>query len=186
MKFGNSNLKNLHIRYLSQEETMKKLFGGMMAIALVCIHTSPALAGGYSHDPGCGLGSEIFKSGSKSIASQTLASTTNQFLSNQLFGLSTGSIGCTNSGQFASNEHATLFASLNFENLSQEMAQGGGEHLASLATVMGVPAEQQPAFFAMTQEKYATLVQAGETTPRAMLAALQEAMAAHPVLAQVR
>jgi hypothetical protein len=165
---------------------MKKLFGALMAVALVCVHAHPAMAGGYSHDPGCGLGSEIFKSGSKSIASQTLASTTNQFLFNQMFGLSTGSIGCTNSGHFAKNEQATMFANLNFDNLSQEMAQGGGEHLASLATLMGVPAEQQPAFFAMTQEKYAALIQSGETTPRAMLAALQGAMAAHPVLAQVR
>jgi hypothetical protein len=165
---------------------MKKLFGALMAVALVCAHTHPAAAGGYSHDPGCGLGSEIFKSGSKSIASQTLASTTNQFLFNQMFGLSTGSIGCTNSGHFARNEQATLFANLNFDNLSQEMAQGGGEHLASLATLMGVPAEQQPAFFSMTQEKYAALIQSGETTPRAMLTALQGAMAAHPVLAQVR
>ena len=165
---------------------MKKLFGALMAIALICVHAHPAVAGGYSHDPGCGLGSEIFKSGSKSISSQTLASTTNQFLFNQMFGLSTGSIGCTNSGHFAQNEQTTLFANLNFENLSQEMAQGGGEHLTSLATLLGVPVEQQPAFFAMTQAKYTTLVQSGETTPAAMLKALQEAMAAHPVLAQAR
>ena len=78
-----------------------------------------------------------------------------------------------------------MFANLNFDNLSQEMAQGGGEHLASLATLMGVPAEQQPAFFALTQEKYATLIQSGETTPAAMLKALHETMAAHPVLAKV-
>ncbi len=139
---------------------MKKLFGALMAVALVCAHTHPAAAGGYSHDPGCGLGSEIFKSGSTSIASQTLASTTNQVIfSNQMFGISTGSLGCTNSGHFAQNEQATL---------------------------LSVPAEQQPAFFALTQEKYTTLIQSGEATPRAMLTALQEAMAAHPVLAQVR
>ena len=165
---------------------MKKLFGAMMVLAFACVPISPVLAGGYSHDPGCGLGSEIFKSGSKSVSSQTLASTTNQFLFNQMFGLSSGTVGCTNSGHFAQSERATLFANLNFDNLSREMAQGGGEQLASLAVILGVPAEQQPEFFAMTQEKYATLVQSGETAPRAMLASLQEAMAAHPVLAQAR
>jgi hypothetical protein len=164
---------------------MKKLFGAVV-IAFVCVQTHPAAAGGYSHDPGCGLGSEIFKSGSKNVSSQTMASTTNQFLFNQMFGLSSGTVGCTNSGHFAQHERATLFANLNFDNLSQEMAQGGGEHLASLATLLGVPAEQQPAFFAMTQEKYTTLVQSGETTPAAMLKALQEAMAGHPVLARAR
>ncbi len=165
---------------------MKKLFGAMVMVTLVCVHAHPAMAGGYSHDPGCGLGSEIFKSGSKNVSSQTMASTTNQFLFNQMFGLSSGTVGCTNSGHFAQSDRAALFANLNFDNLSQEMAQGGGEHLASLATLLGVPAKQQPAFFAMTQEKYTTLVQSGETSPRAMLASLQEAMASHPVLAHVR
>ena len=166
---------------------MRKLSIFLIAFAFVCAHAEAGFAGGYSHDPGCGLGSEIFKSGSKSIASQSLASTTNQlFLFNQLFGISTGSLGCTNNGHFAQNEQTTMFANLNFDNLSQEMAQGGGEHLASLATLLGVPAEQQPAFFSMTQEKYTTLVQSGETTPAAMLKALQEAMAAHPMLAQAR
>jgi hypothetical protein len=165
---------------------MKRLSGAVMVLVLIGIHTYPAAAGGYSHDPGCGLGSEIFKSGSKNVSSQTMASTTNQFLFNQMFGLSSGTVGCTNSGHFAQHERATLFANLNFDNLSQEMAQGGGEHLASLATLLGVPAEQQPAFFSMTQEKYTRLVQSGETTPAAMLKALHETMAGHPVLARAR
>jgi hypothetical protein len=50
---------------------------------------------------------------------------------------------------------------------------------------MGVPAEQQPEFFAMTQEKYQTLIQSGETSPAAMLKALHEAMEQHSVLAKV-
>lgn len=166
---------------------MKKLSIVLATFAFVCAHGGAGYAGGYGNGPGCGLGSEIFKSGSKSIASQSLASSTNQLLLfNQLFGISTGSLGCTNNGHFAQNEQTTLFANLNFDNLSQEMAQGGGEHLASLATLMGVPAEQQPAFFAMTQEKYTTLVQSGETTPAAMLKALQAAMAEQPVLALAR
>jgi hypothetical protein len=127
------------------------------------------------------LGAQIFNE--KAILHQVLAATTND-IGSQTLAITTGTLGCTNSGKFASNEHATMFANLNFENLSQEMAQGGGEHLASLATLMGVPAEQQPAFFSMTQEKYATLVQSGETTPVALLKALHEAMADHPMFAK--
>ncbi len=83
-------------------------------------------------------------------------------------------------------EHkVNAFASLNFENLSQDMAQGGGEHLASLATLMGVPEEQQAEFFAMTQEKYLSLIEAGETSPVAMVKALNDATGTHPVLAKV-
>src|SRR5437899_13018319 len=78
-----------------------------------------------------------------------------------------------------------MFAEINFENLSQEMAQGHGEHLASLATLMGVPVDQQPAFFALTQEQYTSLTQSGETAPVATIKALNAALSAHPALAQL-
>ena len=163
---------------------MKRLLMLAFAVAVATGPTAPAMADMYGDGPGCGLGAQIFK-GNKAVLHQVLAATTNGSFGNQTFAISTGTIGCTNNGKFASNEHATMFASLNFDNLSQEMAQGGGEHLASLATLMGVPAEQQPAFFAMTQEKYAALIESGETTPAAMLKALHETMAVHPVLAKV-
>ena len=167
---------------------MKRLIILALAVIFVGAQTGPVLAvnpgsSAYGDGPGCGLGAQIFNE--KNILHQVLAATTNGSFGTQTFGITTGTLGCSNNGKFVSNEHATLFANLNFDNLSQEMAQGGGEHLASLATLMGVPAEQQPAFFAMTQEKYATLIQSGDTTPVAMLKALQETMAAHPVLAKV-
>jgi hypothetical protein len=111
--------------------------------------------------------------------------TTNGTFGSNTFGISTGTSGCTNDGKVWAEYKVTMFAEINFENLSQEMAQGHGEHLASLATLMGVPADQQPAFFALTQEQYTTLVQAGETAPVAMIKALNTAMAGHPALAQL-
>ena len=138
----------------------------------------------YGDGPGCGLGSQIFSDGQKTMLHQSLAATTNGSFS-QTFAITTGSWGCTNNGKFVSLEHATMFANLNFDNLSQEMAQGGGEHLASLAMLMGVPAEQQPEFFALTQEKYPALMHAGEESPAAMIKTLDGAMAAHPVLVKV-
>ena len=42
-----------------------------------------------------------------------------------------------------------MFAELNSDALAQEMAQGRGEHVASLATLLGLPQEQHPAFFVM-------------------------------------
>jgi endonuclease/exonuclease/phosphatase (EEP) superfamily protein YafD len=164
---------------------MKKLLVLFMVLAFAALPTAPAFANdAYGNGPGCGLGGDIFK-GNKAILHQVLAATTNGTFGLQTFGITTGTIGCTNNGKFAQSEQETMFANLNFDNLSQEMAQGGGEHLASLATLMGVPAEQQPAFFSMTQEKYTALIQSGETTPAAMLKALHETMAAHPVLAKV-
>ncbi len=138
----------------------------------------------YGDGPGCGLGAQIFPDGNKTMLHQSMAATTNVAFS-QTFAITTGTWGCTNNGKFVSLEHATLFANLNFDNLSQEMAQGGGEHLASLATLLGVPAEQQPVFFALTQEKYPSLMQAGQDSPAAMIKTLDDAMAAHPVLVKV-
>jgi hypothetical protein len=83
------------------------------------------------------------------------------------------------------SERANVFAAMNFDNLSQEMAQGQGEHLASLATLMGIPAEQHAAFFALTQERYTALVQAGETSSVALVKTLNDAVSKSPVLAQV-
>jgi hypothetical protein len=167
---------------------MKRLLMLAVAVTFAVGPVAPALAvnpgsSAYGDGTGCGLGAQIFNE--KNILHQVLAATTNGSFGTQTFGITTGTLGCSNNGKFVSNEHATMFANLNFDNLSQEMAQGGGEHLASLATLMGVPAEQQPAFFAMTQEKYASLIQSGETTPAAMLKALHETMAGHPVLAKV-
>ena len=167
---------------------MKKLLILSFAALFVGVQAGPALAvnpgaSAYGDGPGCGLGAQIFNE--KNILHQVLAATTNGSFGTQTFGITTGTLGCTNNGKFVSKEHETMFANLNFDNLSQEMAQGGGEHLASLATLMGVPAEEQPAFFALAQEKYVTLVESGENTSAAMLKALHEAMAGHPVLAKV-
>lgn len=136
--------------------------------------------------PGCGLGKMAWAETKHphNIAPQVLMSTTNQ-IGLQSIAISFGTWGCTNDGTVMADKKTALFAAMNLENLSQEMAQGGGEHLASLATLLGVPAEQQPEFFAMAQERYQAFTEAGQASPVALLHALHEAMAAHPVLAKV-
>jgi hypothetical protein len=76
-------------------------------------------------------------------------------------------------------------ASRAFESLAEELAQGRGEHLASLAALLGVPEDAQPEFFALVQEKYTILVGSDNTTAVTMLQALQAAMAERPALAKV-
>jgi hypothetical protein len=144
-------------------------------------------AGNPDTGPGCGLGKLAWQNypHQKVIGIQTMEATTNGLMGNQTFGITSGTSGCTNDGKFWAEHKVNAFAALNFENLAQDMAQGHGEHIASLATLMGVPADQQPAFFAMTQEKYASLVTAGETSPVAMVKALNEAVATNPMLAKV-
>ena len=65
------------------------------------------------------------------------------------------------------------------------MARGQGEHLTALATLLGVPAEHQQMFFTLVQERYRELIGHGETSSSALIKALDEAMAGHPVLAKI-
>jgi len=159
----------------------------MLSVAVLFgMQTGLAMAANPDTGPGCGLGKIMWGDykGQKEIAPQVMMVTTNGIGSNT-FAISSGTSGCTNDGKIMSEYKTTVFVSLNFENLSQEMAQGQGEHLASLAFLMDVPVENQAAFFAMTQERYASLVKTGEASPVAMVQAINDAIATHPVLAQV-
>ncbi len=139
-----------------------------------------------NNGPGCGLGELAWSDfpNRENIAPQLMMSITNVTFGSQSSGISSGTSGCTNDGKLWASEKVNVFAALNFDNLAQEMAQGQGEHLTSLATLMGIPEENHQAFFAMTQENYITLIQAGETSPKAVVKALHDAMAGHVVLAQ--
>ena len=166
---------------------MKKVIMLGMVGVFLAMQGGLAMAANPDTGPGCGLGKLAWQNypHQKVIGIQTMEATTNGLMGNQTFGITSGTSGCTNDGKFWAEHKVNAFAALNFENLSQDMAQGHGEHIASLATLMGIPADQQPAFFAMTQGKYASLVTAGETSPVAMVKALNEAVATHPMLAKV-
>jgi len=144
-----------------------------------------AMATNPDTGPGCGLGKILWADNThqKNIAPQVMMATTNGTGMNT-FAISSGTSGCTNDGKIMAEHKATVFAATNFENLSQEMAQGRGEHLASLATLMGVPANHQGEFFSMTQNQYTALIREGEASPVAMVKVINDAIAKHPVLAQ--
>ncbi len=158
----------------------------LLVAVLFGMQAGLAMAANPDTGPGCGLGKLAWSdyAHQKNIAPQVMMATTNGTFGSGTFGISSGTSGCTNDGKVMAEQKTTLFAELNFENLSQEMAQGQGEHLASLATLMGVPAEHQAEFFAMTQERYTSLVKTGEASPVAMVKAINSAIATHPVLAQ--
>lgn len=157
----------------------------LAAVTLVFVGAPAGWAGTSDTGPGCGLGKHAWEDSKlgHGVGPQLLMSTTNT--PTMPFGITTGTLGCKTNGQVWAEEKVTIFAKLSFEELSEDMARGGGEHLAALATLMGVPEDKQPEFFALSQERYQALVEAGEPTPRALLAALHEVLAGHPMLAQV-
>ena len=159
----------------------------MVCMGAMVIAIQAGLAFGANPDtgPGCGLGKMAFADfkNQKNIAPQVLMATTNG-IGLYTFAISSGTSGCTNDGQVWAQEKVNVFAAMNLENLTQEMAQGNGEHLASLATLMGVPADRHTQFFTLTQARYTSLMEAGDTSPVAMIKALNEAIANTPILAQ--
>jgi len=167
---------------------MKKI--GMLAIvgAFVVMQGGIALAAGTPDTgPGCGLGKELWKNypNAKTKGAQILMATTNNTFGTQTFGISTGTLGCSDNGQWWAEQKATMFAELNTDALAQEMAQGSGEHLASMATLLGVPQPQHEAFFVMAQARYASLSLAGDISAATMVKTLNEGISADPLLAKV-
>ena len=165
---------------------MKRVIVLHLALGLCAVQAGAVLAKNPDTGPGCGAGKVLWADSrnQKNILPQVFMATTNGSFGSGTFGISSGTSGCTNDGQIWAEHKVTTFASINFDNLSQEMAQGEGEHLESLATLMGVPAEHQPEFFVMAQERYTSLIQGGESSPVALVKALNEAIAGHPILAK--
>ncbi len=136
--------------------------------------TEVATATHPDNGPGCGLGKLAWGDypAQQSISPQVLMGTTNLTFGAQTFGISFGTSGCTNDGTIFASEKVNVFTAVNFDNLAQEMAQGHGEHLTSLATLMDIPAEQHHVFFALVQQKYTMLLAAGELPAQALVKAL--------------
>src|SRR5688500_2598663 len=155
---------------------------------LVPLCASPVLAQKTNTDtgPGCGLGKELWSNASnqKSIGGQVLAATTNG-TGIQTFGITSGTSGCTSDGTILGQYKVNVYASANFDNLSQDMARGNGEHLASFAELLNIPQENRAEFYTIAQTQYRGMLQSGENTPAAMLASLDSGMSSHPTLAKI-
>jgi hypothetical protein len=158
-----------------------------LGVAVLPLYATGVWAAHPDTGPGCGLGKLAWSDygHQRSIAPQVMMATTNGTFGSQTFGISSGTSGCTNDGTIMSEHKVNIFAAANYDSLSQEMARGGGEHLASLAELMGIPEESRPEFFALAQAQYVSLVQSGDTTPAALIQTLQSGMGTHPSFANL-
>ena len=100
-------------------------------------------------------------------------------------GLVSGHLAAPNDGKVWAEHKPEFFVAATFENLAGDMARGQGEHLTTLAILLGVPTGHQQIFFTLAQEHYRELIGSGEASPSALLKALDRAMTEHPVLAKV-
>ena len=92
---------------------------------------------------GCGLGSLVFGNNE----CQTSAATTNGSSTNQVWGIVSGTSNCVGGGSKSLVEDIQRqFMEDNYETLAKEMAQGQGETLTALSTVLGCDRDSQVAF----------------------------------------
>lgn len=159
---------------------MKKFVLAATVAAFAAMPAASAFA--EASGAGCGAGTIIFK-GQQGILPQTLAATTNGSFANQLFGMSSGTLGCETDGVVMNEHEKALYAEANFDNLKQDMAKGQGEYLSTLAALIGVDAADQDAFAALTKQRFSALV-GPEVTSGEFLARLDEEMAATPALSR--
>ncbi len=82
-------------------------------------------------------------------------------------------------GVLNNEEKVRDFAAVNFERLKKDMAAGQGEHLVALASLLGVPRDQQAEFFTFAKEKFPLVVPSARVTSDEMVAALTREMAGH-------
>lgn len=157
---------------------VKQIHTAFITLLFLFVTIGMGLAAHPDNGPGCGLGKLAWGDypNQQDVGPQVLMSTTNVTFGSQSFGVSSGTSGCTNNGAFFQNEKVARFSQFNLDNLAQEMAQGQGEHLTSLATLMGIPAQHHQVFFQLTQQKYSTFLQTGETSPSAVFHAVYKTM----------
>ncbi len=124
----------------------------ILLVAFLVSLSSVALA---DNSTGCGLGSMIWKK--NSIVSALFRATTNHSFSSQLFGITTGTSGCSQHSIVKRDMYPVYYAEANLPELRYELAQGQGEYVATFAEVLGCSPAAQAEFAAWAQGSYSKL-----------------------------
>ena len=117
-------------------------------ISIALLSSSLSFSADYG-SAGCGLGSMVFGSGEG--MEQILAATTNASSYSQLFGITSGTSNCASGGVAMDDMQQEYFAEANFESIQQEIVQGHGENLNTLASLFGQDSEQ---FSVLLRDEY--------------------------------
>jgi hypothetical protein len=163
---------------IHQRKIMKKIILSVLVLSTLSLTTfgatkAPAAAavpaGGRAYQSaGCGFGSMLFKDEG---GTQILAATTNGTSASQTFGISTGTLNCPGLSSHAYlSEQKNAYVQANFDRLSQEMAQGSGEHVTALANLVGCK-QNATEFSALLKQNYRTLSTAN---PESMLKSVEQ------------
>jgi len=138
-------------------------------IIIALIFSSIAIARADS-STGCGLGSMIWKQ--NSIVSALFRATTNHSFSSQLFGITTGTSGCSQHSIVKRDMYPVYYAEANMPELRYEMAMGQGEYLATFAQVLGCTPAAQAEFMVWAKQSYGSMFPHADAKAQDMLKGL--------------
>lgn len=130
---------------------------------------------------GCGVGSKLFD-GQKGIAPQVLAVTTNGSFMNTA-GITSGTSGCTQDGMVSSKWKTAAYVGENMNKLALDMSRGEGESLRSLASLVGVSAEDSARFSSTLKSNFAQVFSSPTVSSEQVLANIKNVLAADSTLA---
>ncbi|MEQ1837301.1 MAG: DUF3015 domain-containing protein [Candidatus Nitrotoga sp.] len=155
-----------------------------LATVLTLMAAFPAVAlAANDNVGGCGVGSMVFK-GQSGLAPQVLAITTNGISGNQTFGITSGTLGCTQDGMVKSNMKSAMFIDNNKDQLARDMSVGSGETLAALSHLMGMTAQDQLTFNRLAKDNMARIFTGDNVATEQVIVALREVLAADATLAR--
>lgn len=154
-----------------------------IAIAALLTLAPAGMAMAQTNNVGCGAGSILFD-GQSGVAPQVLAATTNGIFGNQTFGISSGTLGCSQNGVVNVPDKVAVFLDTNLDKVAYEMAVGEGETLESLASLIGVTEADKAVFFAATRTHFAEIIPSGQASTQEVMAGLNRVLAQDETLSR--
>jgi len=155
----------------------------MMLALLLGAPAAWAQQGETADSSGCGLGTMLFE-GQEGIAAQVLAVTTNGTSGNQTFGISSGTLGCTQDGVVRPPAKVKILLMSSLDSLAADVARGQGETLTSLAGLMAIEAADQPRFFTSLQGNFERIFPNQNVTADEVITSINAVLAEDAVLAR--
>ena len=127
----------------------------LITLGATLLITAMPVAQAQETGAGCGLGSTLLDG--KSDRGVNIAAAFINVSASQTSSMTSGLLGCDVT-QVVGNDQATeIFVASNMDQLSSEVAQGGGEYLTVLAELMGIADEDRVTFHRVAQENYDSL-----------------------------
>lgn len=156
---------------------MKRIILGVVLLGSSI--TAHAVAPGGSD---CGWGNMIFE-GQSGLPMHFIALTTNAS-SNQTFGMTSGTNGCSTSGTLTYGGKAMVDLSMILDEFIEDAARGQGEALTAMAVSMGVEPNDREAFSAAVHQNFDVIFANSEVTAEAVMVSLIEVMKSDKALSK--